>query len=46
VTHPALGALRLPGSPIRYSRTTPPPPSAPPPLGADTEAVLSRLDED
>lgn len=33
VTHPTLGEIRLPGTPLRYSRTRRAPPTAPPLLG-------------
>jgi crotonobetainyl-CoA:carnitine CoA-transferase CaiB-like acyl-CoA transferase len=34
VDHPTLGTIRLPGSPVAYSRSRPGPSTAPPLLGA------------
>ncbi len=44
--HPVLGALRMPGSPIRMSVTPPIEAAAPPALGADGPAVLRELGYD
>jgi crotonobetainyl-CoA:carnitine CoA-transferase CaiB-like acyl-CoA transferase len=42
VDHPAIGALRLLGVPIKLSDTPAAPASAPPTLGQHTDAVLGR----
>lgn len=41
--HPAIGAYRTMGFPIRMSRVTPVEPSPPPLVGEHTEAILKRL---
>lgn len=43
VQHAALGEIRLPGTPLRFSRSGRPAPAAPPVLGQDTDAVLREL---
>lgn len=40
VDHPTLGPLRLPGAPVRYSRSRRDDPRPPPVLGADRDAWL------
>jgi crotonobetainyl-CoA:carnitine CoA-transferase CaiB-like acyl-CoA transferase len=40
VEHPTLGEIRLPGTPIRFSRSGRRKPEPPPTLGQDTDAVL------
>ena len=44
VNHETLGELRLPGSPLAYSRSGKPPAAAPPTLGEHTSDELSKLD--
>lgn len=44
VRHPTLGDIRLPGSPLGYSRSGKSPPTAPPLLGQHTVEVLSNLE--
>jgi crotonobetainyl-CoA:carnitine CoA-transferase CaiB-like acyl-CoA transferase len=44
VAHPALGTLRLPGTPLRYGRSGRRAPSAPPTLGQHDDEVLGRAD--
>lgn len=39
VEHPTLGRMRLPGSPLSYSRSRPDPPLPPPMLGEHNDAV-------
>ncbi|MGW6460033.1 CaiB/BaiF CoA transferase family protein [Streptomyces sp. NPDC055078] len=43
VTHPKRGTVRVPGCPIRLSRSEPGDPTVAPPLGASTDAVLTDL---
>lgn len=43
VHHLTLGELRLPGAPIRFSRSGRPAPAAPPVLGQDTDEVLREI---
>ncbi|HVA06747.1 MAG TPA: CoA transferase, partial [Acidimicrobiales bacterium] len=43
VEHSTLGRIRLPGNPLRYSRSTLPPASAPPTLGQHTDEVRDRV---
>lgn len=45
VQHPALGELRLPGTPLTFDRSGRRDPTPPPGLGQDTESVLSRVDQ-
>lgn len=45
VDHETLGELRLPGSPVAYSRSGRPSPTAPPTLGQHTSEALGRLAE-
>lgn len=39
VEHPTLGPMRLPGSPLTYSRSVPDPPLAPPTLGQHNDDI-------
>src|SRR4029077_7942078 len=43
VDHPRLGTIRLPGHPVRYSRSTIAPGLPPPTLGEHTEEVRAAL---
>ncbi|HEV2460948.1 MAG TPA: CoA transferase [Ktedonobacterales bacterium] len=43
VEHPAIGSMRVVGSPLRFASAELAPPKAPPLLGADTVAVLREL---
>jgi crotonobetainyl-CoA:carnitine CoA-transferase CaiB-like acyl-CoA transferase len=43
VDHPRLGAIRLPGHPVRYSRTAVAPGRPPPTLGEHTDEVRAAL---
>lgn len=43
VTHPTLGAIRLPGNPLRFSRSQQEPAKPPPLLGEHTEEVRQGL---
>jgi formyl-CoA transferase/CoA:oxalate CoA-transferase len=43
LAHPALGAVKTLGTPIKVAGTAPPRPAAPPTLGQHTDAVLSGL---
>ena len=45
VEHPALGALQLPGPPVRFDSHVRADHAPPPSLGADRESVLAWLDE-
>lgn len=45
VEHPALGALQLPGPPVRFDSHRRADHAAPPSLGADRASVLAWLDE-
>lgn len=42
VDHATLGRIRLPGRPVRFSRTEPPEPLAPPTLGQHNDEILAR----
>jgi crotonobetainyl-CoA:carnitine CoA-transferase CaiB-like acyl-CoA transferase len=44
VAHATLGAIRLPGTPVSFSRSGRPSPQAPPTLGQHTDDVLRDLD--
>lgn len=44
VQHPTLGDVRLPGSPLGYSRSGKSPSTAPPVLGQHTTEILSNLE--
>ena len=44
VNHRTLGKLRLPGSPLAYSRSGRPPATAPPTLGQHTSEELEKLE--
>ncbi len=43
VDHPRLGTIRLPGNPVRYSRSTVAPGRPPPTLGEHTDEVRAAL---
>jgi formyl-CoA transferase len=43
VDHPRLGTIRLPGHPVRYSRSAVAPGLAPPTLGEHTDEVRAAL---
>ena len=43
VDHPRLGAIRLPGNPVRYSRSAVAPGLPPPTLGEHTDEVRAAL---
>lgn len=45
VDHTTLGELKLPGSPLAFSRSGKPSATAPPTLGQHTSEMLSKLDE-
>ncbi|CAN5173854.1 CoA transferase [soil metagenome] len=45
VDHPSLGRIRLPGSPVTYSRSGRAPPAPPPLLGEHTDAVIDPSSE-
>jgi crotonobetainyl-CoA:carnitine CoA-transferase CaiB-like acyl-CoA transferase len=43
VEHPSAGTIRLPGAPVRWSRSGRRPPAPPPTLGQHTDEVLAAL---